>query len=79
MDTLILIGKVTAAAIAGAIVMLNIIAPLTKTDVDNKVLDALRWVEDKLLAVVLPQHVAFKKSDVIVETIEVPEPDKLKN
>ena len=38
------------AIIAG----LAIIAPLTSSDMDNKVLDALRWVEDKVINLVLP-------------------------
>lgn len=40
--------------VTGAVVALNAIAPLTKTDKDDKLVNALRWVEDKLSMFVLP-------------------------
>lgn len=42
-------------AVACAVALLNIIAPLTKTDADNKVLALLRWVEDVVLKTLIPQ------------------------
>lgn len=36
------------AIIGGASALVAAIAPLTKSDVDNKVLNALRWLQDKL-------------------------------
>ncbi len=40
-------------AISGIVVFLHGVAPLTATDKDDKVLNALRWVQEKL-AFVLP-------------------------
>jgi hypothetical protein len=40
--------------IAGAVVALNAIAPLTKNETDNKLLNALSWVSDKIQLFVLP-------------------------
>jgi hypothetical protein len=40
--------------ISGLILMLAAIAPLTKSDLDNKVLDALRWFEDTVIKLVFP-------------------------
>jgi len=54
MDTLVTIATYASFVIAGLIVILNGIAPLTKSDLDNKILDGLRWFEDTVLKVLLP-------------------------
>lgn len=51
---LLLAANIAAIAIAGCVGVLAVIAPLTKTDKDNKVLDALRWLEGLLAKVVVP-------------------------
>lgn len=43
------------AALGLVIVILNVIAPLTKSDKDNKLLDFLRKLEEVLLKTVIPQ------------------------
>lgn len=58
---LTLVGALTGAAIA----FLAVLAPLTKSNIDNKLLDALRFVEDKLLGLVLPG--VLKSSDLVAE------------
>lgn len=50
-DTLL---KIVPAVVSGAVVILAAIAPLTKSNIDNKALDILRFVEDKLLSVLFP-------------------------
>jgi hypothetical protein len=42
--------------VTGLVIALNLIAPLTKTEVDNKILAGLRWFQDKALALLLPAH-----------------------
>lgn len=49
MDTLVLAVKIAAYAVAGTVVFLHGVAPLTKSDWDNKLLDKLRAVEAVLL------------------------------
>ncbi len=56
MDTVYKIATYASFIIAGIIVALNAIAPLTKTDADNKILAALRWFEETVLKMILPQH-----------------------
>lgn len=43
------------AGLGLVIVLLNVIAPLTKSDKDNKLLDFLRKLEEVLLKTVIPQ------------------------
>lgn len=50
------IATYAAFVIAGIIVALNAIAPLTKTDWDNKILRGLVWIHDVGLKLILPQH-----------------------
>lgn len=47
---------IAAYVISGAVVALTAIAPLTKTDWDNKFLAGLVWFHDNVLAKVLPLH-----------------------
>jgi hypothetical protein len=51
-----------AFVIAGLIVALNGLAPLTKTDWDNRALKALVWFHDTVLAFLLPQHTVMVKA-----------------
>ena len=44
-----------SVTIACLIAVLNIIAPLTKTDWDNKALSALRWFEDTVMKILIPK------------------------
>lgn len=48
MDTLLTVAQATLAVIGGAVVALNVIAPMTKTDKDDTVLSWLQWVELQL-------------------------------
>lgn len=41
--------------VTAAIALLNVIAPLTKSEWDNKALSALRWVESTVLKILIPQ------------------------
>lgn len=60
-----------SAVIAGLILTLNVIAPLTKTDVDNKLLNALRWFQDTIFKILLPQHnVEVKPKDSVAPAKE---------
>jgi len=61
MDTVYKIAMYASFVIAGLIVALNAIAPLTKTEWDNRVLRALVWLHDVALKLVLPQHDAVVK------------------
>jgi len=54
LDTLTTVLTCVAFGVTGAVVALNGIAPLTKTTKDDKVRDALVFVHDRLLAVILP-------------------------
>lgn len=40
--------NIATAVVTGASVALKVIAPITKTEVDNKVLAGLEWVLEKL-------------------------------
>jgi hypothetical protein len=42
--------------VTGLIIVLNLMAPLTKSELDNKLLVGLRWFQAKALAFVLPAH-----------------------
>lgn len=48
------ISKILPVAVTAAITLLAVIAPLTKSTADNKVLDILRFIEDKLLSLLFP-------------------------
>lgn len=48
MDTFLTIAQAFLAVIAGAIVALHVIAPMTKTNRDDTVLTWLQWVELQL-------------------------------
>lgn len=54
MDTAFKVATILSFVVTGAVAGLNAIAPLTKTDKDNKVLDFLTFLHDKILAVILP-------------------------
>lgn len=54
MDTLTNVVLYGSFVIAGIVVALNGIAPLTKSTKDDKLRDALRWVQDRLLVLILP-------------------------
>ncbi len=43
------------AALGALVALLKVVAPLTPTDVDNKVLKGLSWVVSKLSGVVTPK------------------------
>lgn len=73
METVGLIATYVSFAVAGLIVALNAIAPLTKTDVDNKILNALRWFQDTILKILLPQHVVEVKKVETVAPAKEPE------
>lgn len=53
-DILTKLTGILPAIVTGLIVILAAIAPLTKSDADNKVLDVLRWIEDKVLSILFP-------------------------
>lgn len=48
------VATILPVAVTAAIALLAVIAPLTKSTADNKVLDVLRWIEEKLLSVLFP-------------------------
>lgn len=54
MDKLFLVAQIVSFAVAGAVVALNAIAPLTKTDKDDKALGIASFIHDKVLAFILP-------------------------
>lgn len=54
MNTTFTVATYLSFILAGAVVALNGIAPLTKTDKDDKARDFLTFVHDKLLAFILP-------------------------
>lgn len=54
MDTALAIATYASFVIAGAVVALNGIAPLTKNTKDDKVRDALVFIHDKILVMILP-------------------------
>lgn len=45
---------IVGAALTSVIGLLAVIAPLTKSDKDDRLLRALRWVENALLKILLP-------------------------
>lgn len=51
---LLVAAHIAALVVAGCVGVLAVVAPLTKTDKDNKFLDALRWLEGLLAKVVVP-------------------------
>lgn len=54
MDTLVQYAGYLSLAVTAAVAALAVIAPVTKTEADNKVLAALRFVESMILKVLLP-------------------------
>jgi hypothetical protein len=48
LDTLLQVAVIGQAVIAGAVVALHLIAPLTKTQKDDEALTWLQWVEATL-------------------------------
>lgn len=68
MDLVLTILQFAAYAISGVIVALTAIAPLTASQWDNKLLAALVWIHDTLLALVLPNHTAMAKAATAVPT-----------
>jgi len=62
MDMVYKVGMIVSAVIAALIVLLNALAPLTKTEWDNRALKVLVWIHDVVLKMLLPQHVASVKT-----------------
>lgn len=54
LDTVYTVLEYGAYVVAGAVVAINLIAPLTKNETDDKVAKALTWVSEKLQMMVLP-------------------------
>ncbi len=54
MPDIMTILAIVGAALTSVIGLLAVISPLTKTDKDDRLLRALRWVESVLLKVILP-------------------------
>ena len=54
------IFAIIGATLTGLITILMVLAPITRTNVDNRILSALRWVQDNVLAllktIVLPRR-----------------------
>jgi len=48
------VTKILPVVVTSAIAVLAVIAPLTKSDADNKVLAVLRWIEDTILSLLFP-------------------------
>lgn len=73
MNTALTVATIISFVVTGAVVALNGIAPLTKTTKDDKVRDALTFIHDKVLAVLLPFLAArlTKAEDVPVAPPEV--------
>jgi hypothetical protein len=59
------ITKILPVVVTSAVALLAVIAPLTKSDIDNKFLDVLRFIEDKLLSVLFPSLKNPEKNDTI--------------
>lgn len=55
MDKVYFALSVLSAVLTGLVGVLHVIAPATATDKDNKLLNGLRYVQDKILAVLLPK------------------------
>ena len=52
MDTLITVAQIATAVVAGAVVALHVIAPITKTQRDDDALTWLQWLETQLRKVI---------------------------
>jgi len=63
MDNLSLIVSIATAAVTAAVILLNVLAPITKTDKDDKILAFLRWVQEALTKIILPTA-GIKKTKV---------------
>lgn len=48
------LAAVVPVVVTSIIAILAVIAPLTQSDIDNKLLDFLRFVEDKFLSILFP-------------------------
>ena len=63
------IFMIASMVLTATIAFLAVIAPATKTDKDNKVLNALRWIETNLMGLLLSllqkpaAKAALKKAD----------------
>lgn len=44
-----MIFAIIGAVVTGLVTVLAVLAPITKTQVDNKILAALRWIQDHVL------------------------------
>jgi hypothetical protein len=53
-DILSKLAAILPVAVTSVIALLAVIAPLTKSDYDNKALDFLRYIEDKFLSILFP-------------------------
>lgn len=51
MDTVLSIVNIVLLVLGAGVAALAVIAPATKSETDNKILAALRWVDEKLRAV----------------------------
>jgi hypothetical protein len=66
MDTLITVAQAALAIIAGAVVALHVIAPMTKTSKDDTVLTWLQWVELQLRKLLPTPSVPVAKKELAV-------------
>lgn len=53
-EILSVLKDVVPVVVTSVIAILAVIAPLTKSDYDNKALDFLRFVEEKFLSILFP-------------------------
>jgi hypothetical protein len=63
MDTALTILKYVAYVLAGAVVTLNAIAPLTKTKTDDKAASAMTWLHDVIANFLVPKASAKTVTD----------------
>lgn len=68
MDTAYKIATIASFTVTGLVAALNAIAPLTKTNKDNKFLEFLVFLHDKILAVILPFLAAKVAADADAKT-----------
>lgn len=54
LDTLMTYAGYAQTLVVALIAFLAVVAPITASSADNTVLDALRWLEDKVLKLILP-------------------------
>ena len=75
MDVVMMVVKYLSMGLAAAIALLAVMAPVTATDWDNKLLDALRWVEDKLMGLVdlvFPGKLPMAKAEGATSSVKSP-------